>query len=497
MSTVERPPIVAILGHVDHGKSSLLDYIRKSNVVAGEAGGITQHIAAYEITTPDENGVDKKITFIDTPGHAAFSGMRKRGANIADIAILIISAEDSIKPQTKESIKILKDNNVPFVVAINKIDKPNANPEKVKMDLMEHEVFLEGLGGDTPFALISAKTGQGIPDLLETILLLAELEEFTGNPDEPATGFVVESHQDAKRGTTATLIIKNGTLTKGQYVVSGCGMASTRMLEDFSGKPIDSATFSSPIQVVGFSHVCSAGSEFSSHSTKKGAEEAMNNVSFENYATCVPEELVDEGETTIVPIVVKADVVGSLEALIGEIEKQTIKGTFFKIVNTGVGDISEVDVKLAATDENGIIIGFHVGIDSKIDVMNERDFVEIKQFDIIYKMSEWLEEEATKRKFRKKIEETTAKLKILKHFSSSKDEHLSGGEVTEGELLQGGKFKLIRKGEVVGRGKVVSMQVAKMAMKKVEAGNQCGMQLKCNETPQEHDILEQYKEVIV
>ena len=252
-SQIQRPPVVAIMGHVDHGKSSLLDYIRKSNIVAGEAGGITQHISAYEVSVPDSEGVQKRITFIDTPGHAAFSHMRERGATIADIAILIVSAEEGVKAQTKEAIKTITGSKVPFIVAITKIDRPNSNVMKVKTELMEQEVFVEGMGGSISCVAISSKSGEGIPELLETILLLAELEDFKGNPNIPAEGFIVEANMDDKRGISATMIIKDGTLKQGNFVVVDDAWTTTRIIEDFMGKTLSEVSFSTPIRLTGFS----------------------------------------------------------------------------------------------------------------------------------------------------------------------------------------------------------------------------------------------------
>jgi translation initiation factor IF-2 len=263
--TNKRSPVVAIMGHVDHGKSTLLDYIRSTNVVDGEAGGITQHISTYEVTL--DNG--DRITFLDTPGHAAFDNMRHRGGTIADIAILIVSAEDGVKMQTKHAIEVIKKNDIPYLVAINKIDKPNANPEKVKTDLLEEGIYVEGYGGNVPFSLISAKAGTGIDDLLESLVLIAEMEEMTGDHDILASGYVVESHQDPKEGVSATMVIKNGSIKKGQFVVVDDSITPTRMLRDFAGKDIDEAYFSSPIQLVGFNKVPPVGSRFETFNKKK------------------------------------------------------------------------------------------------------------------------------------------------------------------------------------------------------------------------------------
>ena len=271
----ERPPVVVVMGHVDHGKSTLLDYIRKTEVVLGEAGGITQRLSAYEVAHKDSTGRERHITFLDTPGHEAFSGMRERGALVADIAILIVSAEDGVKAQTKEALETILKNNVPYVVAINKIDKPGANPEKVKGELVENGVYLEGMGGSISFVAISAKTGAGINELLSTVLLTADLAELKGNPSEPAEGYVLESSMEARRGTSATLIIKNGTIKEGAFVVAGTALASFRIVEDFLGKPLTEATCSSPIRVTGWDEIPKSGTLFQVFYDKKEAEEAQ------------------------------------------------------------------------------------------------------------------------------------------------------------------------------------------------------------------------------
>jgi len=477
-STIERPPVVAIMGHVDHGKSTLLDYIRNANVVDTEFGGITQHVSAYEVTHTNAEGAEKRITFIDTPGHAAFSGMRQRGAAIADIAILIVSAEDSVKPQTIEAIEIIKASGVPYLVAINKIDKPNANPDKVKTDLLEYEVYLEGFGGEVPYNEISAKAGTGVDDLLETILLLAELQEFTGDANLPASGYIVESHQDAKRGVTATLIIKNGTIKKGQYVVAGCGMASTRILEDFAGKSIDEAYFSSPVRIIGFSSLCNAGSDFQVCESKKEAEEFIKLADTDGYMTALPSTL-NTKETTIVPVILKCDVAGMIEAVAGEIEKLSSDGIYFRIVRSGVGAINETDVVTALTDPESLIIGFNVPIDKKTDGINERDTVNITTWNIIYKMSEWLQEYKETKRFKKEVEEVNARAKILKIFSHQKGVYLAGGSINEGILSKNDQVRMVtQSGDIASYGKIVGMQQAKSDVNKVDSG-EFGMMIEC------------------
>lgn len=496
MSLTTRPPVVAIMGHVDHGKSTLLDTLRHTNVVAGEAGGITQHVAAYEVIHKTSEG-DQKITFIDTPGHAAFTGIRERSANIADIAILIVAADDGVKAQTLEALHTIQNNNVPFLVAINKIDKPNADVEKIKRELAEHGLFLEGFGGTVSFVCVSAKTGQNLEELLDTILLLAEMNEYQGDPDLPASGFVIESDRDPQRGIAATLLIKNGSLKKGQYVVTGSSMTSCRILEDYKGKAIESATFSSPVQIVGFSKECPVGMPFSVFDTKKEAEIAVENIQELTLVdTFVPR---DGQEINLIPVIVKCDVVGSIEAVIGEIQKHNSESVHFKIIKGAVGDINESDVQLAGTDENTIIVGFHVGVDNLIKDTLEGKNISIELFTIIYKMSEWFEEQADKRKFRKKVEVTHASLAILKVFSSDKGQYLVGCRVESGLLTKGDKIKLLDKNEKdkkLAIGTVLTIQVGKSPTSKVETGSECGIMVELSNPPQDGQLLEAFNVVV-
>lgn len=489
---IERPPVVAIMGHVDHGKSSLLDYIRNSNIVAGEAGGITQHIAAYEVTHTNPDGVAKKITFIDTPGHAAFSQMRNRGARVADIAILIVSAEEGVKTQTIEAIKTIIANNVPYIVAITKIDKPNANIEKVKSELLEQSVYVEGYGGDIPCVPISSKSGAGIPNLLETILLLAEFQEFTGDPTKPASGFVVEGNMDDKRGVSATLIIKDGTITKGQFIVVDDAMAGTRIIEDSFGHSIETATFSTPIVITGFSTLPNVGEMFHAVATKREAEElsvaAANKLRARGPIT---NTTITEG-TKIIPIILKSDVYGSAEAIDDEITKLSTDDVFFKVVKKGVGAIGEGDMQLALSDKNTIIIGFNVDVDKKVRDMDGADDITIATFNIIYKLTEWLETERENRRIRKQVDTVIAQAKILKCFSSQKNTHVAGGRVELGTLEKKAQFKLIRAGTEITRGHITELQIAKSPVSSVDAGTEFGMMLDCKIEPQTGDVIETF-----
>lgn len=493
---IERPPIVAIMGHVDHGKSSLLDYIRKSNIVAGEAGGITQHIAAYEVTHADQSGHQKRITFIDTPGHAAFSHMRNRGAQIADIAILIVSAEEGVKTQTIEAIKTIVNEKVPYIVALTKIDRPNSNIEKVKSELLEHAVYVEGYGGDIPCVPISSVTGAGIDDLLETILLLAEFQEFKGDPTKLAQGFVVEANMDEKRGVSATLIIKNGTISKGQFVVVENSMATTRIIEDFSGATIDEATFSSPIRITGFSNLPSIGAEFQVLETKKDAEEYVR-LAAETMKNTGPEmHTAITEETKIIPIILKSDVYGSAEAIDAEIAKLSTDEVYFKVIKKGVGSINESDAQLGLSDKNTIILGFNVDVERSVPDMNDIETITIKTFNIIYKLTEWLEQERINRKPLKEVDTIIGQAKILKTFSSTKNNHVAGGTVTTGILRVKDQFKLIRKDQEVARGSIGTLQLAKSPVSSVESGNEFGMMLDCTVAPEPGDIIETFKREI-
>jgi len=485
----ERPPIVVVMGHIDNGKSTLLDYIRKTNIVDSEAGGITQHISAYEVVHKDENGKEKKITFLDTPGHAAFSKMRERGANVADIAILIVSAEDGVKPQTIEAWKTIVESKTPCVVAINKIDKPGANVEKTKMELAENEIYLENYGGKIPFAEISAKKGTGIDNLLSLILILAEMENFTGNYKENASGKVIETNLDSKRGVQATLIIKNGTLKKGMTVVVEDAICSTRIMENLLEKTIEETTFSSPVRLVGFSKIPNIGANFKSFQKKSEAEEYAKN--YKNNASC--EKIINE-ETNkkIIPIVLKADVWGSIEAIEKEVKKINSENAEFRIIQKGVGPISETDVKTIASCENAIVIGFNVKADKNATELAETRNITISFFQIIYKMTEWLEEEMEKRRPKIETVEITGKAKIIKAFSRTKERQVIGGKVIEGKISLNSVVKIVRREFEIGRGKIVNLEKNKVKTSEIEEGSEFGMMLESKIEIVSGDIIESF-----
>ena len=500
-NSTERPPVVVVMGHIDHGKSTLLDYIRKTNVVDAEAGGITQHISAYEVVHKDEEGKDRKITFLDTPGHEAFSKMRERGAHVADIAILVVSAEDGVKPQTIEAWKTIEASKTPCIVAINKIDKPGANVEKTKTELAENEIYLENYGGKIPFAEISAKTGTGIDSLLSLILILAELENFTGNINEAASGLVIEASLDSKRGVQATILIKNGTLKRGDTVVVEDALCSTRIIENFLGKVIDEAAFSSPIRLVGFSKMPKVGAEFKSFEKKKDAEEYAKNFSSQKlYGNVDMKKKVsdnkEENLKKIIPIILKANVSGSLEAIEKEISKIKNKGELqnaeFKIIQKGVGPISETDIKGVTTSEDAIVIGFNIKADKSAIELAMKRGITLNFFEVIYKMTEWLTEEMEKRRPRIETIETTGRAKILKAFSRTKERQILGGKVAEGSITLHGVIKIMRREFEIGRGTIVNLEKNKTKVSSVEEGSEFGMMIESKIEIAQGDVIESF-----
>lgn len=480
---IQRPPVIVIMGHIDHGKSALLDYIRKSNVVASESGGITQHISAYEVTHKN-----KKITFIDTPGHEAFKKMRSRGSEVADIAILVVSAEEGVKAQTLEALKSIRESKTPFIVAINKIDKPQANVEKTKNNLLENEIYLEGMGGDIPFVPISAKTGEGIPELLDMMLLIADMEELSDNTDQNTKGVIIESHLDQKKGISATLIIKNGTLKTGMFIVAGDSMSPVRIMEDFLGNPIKEASVSSPIRIVGWSKVPRVGAVFSSYKKKKDAEKAINEPYTKTENTLFGE---DERELIELPTILVADVLGTIDAIEHELEKLKNDSVKIRIVKKSVGCVSENDVKTANSKQGTLIIGFNVKVNKQAERLANQFNVEIKIFDIIYKISEYLEEVIKLKTPKTKIEEKTGEAKILKIFSKMKDKQVLGGKVIAGELSVKGKVNILRRGENIGKGEIVNLQQYKTNLKEVKEG-EFGAQIQSNREIAEGDTLESF-----
>lgn len=470
----ERPPVVVVMGHIDHGKSTLLDYIRKTSITEKETGGITQHIGAYEAIHKDGEGKEHRITFLDTPGHAAFAGIRSRGASVADVAILVVSAEDGVKPQTLEALACIKKCAIPFIVAINKIDKPNAEVEKTKNNLAENEIYVEGYGGDVPWTAISAKTGEGVNELLDLVLLAANIRGLKSESAKSVSGMIIEVNHDAKRGSSATAIIKEGTLKKSDFVVAEDAYSPLRMMENFRGESLDEAQPGQPVRIIGWHGEPRIGAELSITKIKKEAEKLAEN--FLAKSKTAPQEKNPEG-TAIAPIVIKADVAGSLEAIIHELEKIKEERLKIKVLATGVGEITEGDVKTAATGaiaERAIIIGFNVNIDASAKAAAERLGVQVEFFDIIYKLSEWLETFIAARRPKVTTEEMTGRAKILKIFSKNKDKQIIGGRVEEGILAPGAIVKILRREAEIGRGKIRGLQQQKNAIQEAKKDTEFG-----------------------
>ena len=492
---VERPPVVTIMGHVDHGKTTLLDAIRKSNVAGGEAGGITQAIGAYSVKCND-----KLITFIDTPGHAAFTEMRARGASITDIVIIIVAADDGVMPQTKEAIDHAKAAGVPILVAINKIDKPEANVERIMTALVENGLTPEEWGGDTIVNKISAKAGIGINELLENILLVAEMEGYKANPNRYATGAVIESKKDSKVGSTATLLIQNGTLRLGDPIVIGNYFGKVRTLKNDKGQNIVEASPSTPVEVTGISEVPSAGDKFMAFESEKQAKQIAEERTLRskekdsNFSGMTLEDLFGQIQTGIkeVNIVLKADVNGSLEAVKNALEKIDVEGVRVKVVRGAVGGITESDIVLASAS-NAIVIGFNVRASGKtVDTAKEYG-ITIKTYDIIYKAVE--EMEAAMKGMLEPVyeEKVTGTLEIRQIFKFSKVGLIAGCHVTSGIVKNNQKARILRDDVVVYNGSVKTLQHEKDQVKEVKKDMDCGITLENCQDYKENDIIEIYE----
>ena len=460
---ITRPPVVAILGHIDHGKSTLLDYIRKAHTTESETGGITQNMSAYEASG---------LTFLDTPGHEAFQELRSRGAKVADIAVLVVSAEDGVKPQTLEALRAITDAKIPYIVAINKIDKEGANVERTKQSLLESGIYIEGYGGDVSSVPISAKTGQGVPELLDMIRLIAEVEDFKADPSLNGEGIVIETNRDKQKGVSATLMIKNGTLASGMFIVTGEAIAPIRNFEDFQGKQIKEATFSSPVKIIGFDEIPVVGETFSSFKTKKEAEAAIIARREENIVASVPRKTY--AQSFLIPVIVKANTSGVLEAISYEIKKCETEKTAINIIAENIGDISESDIKRASGNLQTLVIGFNTKVDATAKSLAEKLGIEIKVFDIIYKLSEWITEIIAERTPKTEVDEERGRIKVLKIFSVTKDKQVIGGRVEVGSIVLNDEVIIIRRESEIGRGRVKELQQAKLKATEVKEGLEFG-----------------------
>lgn len=480
----ERQPVIAIMGHVDHGKSSLLDAIRNTNLVEGEAGGITQHVSAYEIshTTKDKKSI-KKITFLDTPGHAAFTSMRESGAKIADIAILIVSAEDGVMPQTIEAYKIISENKVPCIVVISKVDKPNANIQKTKNSLIENGIYIEGMGGDIPFVEIDSKTKKGLDELLETILIVSEMTGLKYDENKTAYGFVLESLLDGKRGISSTLIIKDGVIPKSGAILAGTALSPIRIIENYLGKPIQNAVAGQVVKVVGFDSIPKVNSTFISSQDKKEIEKLQIELKREEERKVLDPKIFRNAKL-VIPIVLKADTFGTYSAVEKEIKKieydkknDTETGIKIKIIGGGVGNITENDIFASSHDKNVLIIGFNIQIENNAKNEAERLNIKINIFNIIYELSDWFKEIVEDRLPHEEIKKIIGKLKILKSFSKIKDKQVLGGKVLEGFIKMNSKIKIYRRDFEIGFGKIIELQSMKINTEEILEGNECGIMI--------------------
>ncbi|HLN63256.1 MAG TPA: translation initiation factor IF-2, partial [Symbiobacteriaceae bacterium] len=491
-----RHPVVTIMGHVDHGKTSLLDAIRSAKVAAGEVGGITQHIGAYEV---ELNG--KKITFLDTPGHEAFTAMRARGANVTDIAVLVVAADDSVMPQTIESINHAKAANVPVIVAINKIDKSGANPDKVKQDLTAHGLVAEEWGGETIMVPVSAKAQQNLDNLLESILLVAEVADLKANPDKDARGYIIEAELDKTRGPVATILVKEGTLNLGDSFVAGSAWGRVRAMTDHRGRKLKVAGPSTPVQVLGFQSVPAAGDVFRVAPDEKIArtiaEKRQAKAQAERQGTKAMslEDFMSEvakGEVKDLNVVVKADVQGSVEAVRGQLEKLHNEEVQVKVIHSAVGAITETDVMLAMTSK-AVIIGFNVRPDDRAGRAASDQGVDVRLYSVIYNIVDDIKAAMTGMLAPKIEESILGRAEVRETFKVPKVGMAAGCMVVSGKVTRNAKYRLIRDGIVVWNGEVNALRRFKDEVKEVAEGYECGITLEKYQDFKPGDILEAYE----
>ncbi len=495
-NTEKRPPVVVVMGHVDHGKTSLLDAIRKTNVTSGEAGGITQHIGAYQVVADGET-----ITFLDTPGHEAFTSMRQRGAMVTDIAILVVAADDGIMPQTIESINHAKAAGIPIIVAINKIDKPTANPEKVKQELTEYGLVPEEWGGDTICVPVSAKMGKGINDLLEMVNLTSEVNEYKANPNRKAKGAVIEARLDKGLGPVATILVQNGTLHKGDVLIAGTAVGRVRVMQNDKGERIDVAGPSTPVEITGLTEVPSAGDLFDAVEDEKLArelaEKRMQSIKEERFNSVQKVTLdnlfsqIAQGEMKELPIIVKADVQGSAEAVKQSLEKLSNDEVRVKVIHAAVGAVNKSDVMLASAS-NAIIIGFNVRPDATAKADAEHDQIEMRMYRVIYDALEDVKS-AMKGMLAPKFREVElGYAEVRSVFKLSSVGTVAGCYVKEGKVARHAKIRVVRDGIVIAEDEILSLKRFKDDQREVAAGYECGIGLEKFNDIKEGDIFESF-----
>lgn len=479
-TAVVRPPVVAVMGHVDHGKTSLLDAIRGADVVKGEAGGITQHISAYQITHND-----RKITFLDTPGHEAFAALREHGAQLTDVAIIVVAADDGVKPQTVEAIRFAEKAGVKIVVAINKIDKPDADLNRIKQQLSDNKLLIEEWGGDTVVVPVSAKTKEGIPQLLDMVLLVADVEELKADEDVPARGLIIEAHMEQGRGPIGVALIDAGILKKGQFVVTGTTYAKVKTLEDTLGQPIPEAGPSTPVIIIGFKNLPEFGDEFEVVANEKEAkkqvsEQARSQTSETKSGISTGSELIRKINRNVnvqeLPVLIKTDVKGSLTSVIDSLKSLDTDEVAIRVVGSDIGSINDTDLHLAQTS-GAIIYGFNVDMPQSVKQKVARDKIPVRLYKVIYELIEDARQELGRLLAPEVVETSLGRLIVKGIFKTTKTEVIAGGEVTKGKLTMPALVRVYRGDEQLGEAELTALKKGPQDTKEVVEGEMCGVQL--------------------
>lgn len=475
--TICTQPVVAVVGHIDHGKTTLLDYIRTSSVAAREAGGITQRISAYEIEHPSTGSgqVPRRITFIDTPGHEAFQKMRRRGASAADIAILVVAADDGVKPQTKEAYAAIVDAKIPFVVAFTKIDKENANLDRAKESVLKEGIYLEGLGGEVPWVGVSGKSGDGVSELLDLIVLVSDLHGISCDASADTHATVIESSRDPRSGISATVMVRSGTLSVGVFAVAGEAWAPLRIIEDATGKKVKEIQCGRPARITGFSTEPAVGADICVVKSKKEAEEMTRGAASNISSIQNPESSIQSKVS--IRIIVKADTMGSVEALEYELAKIPHPNAELTIVAASPGPVTENEVKRLIGFPNALVVGFNTKVEVIARDLAERHGIVIETRDIIYELSEWLTKKIAELAPDAPVETVLGSAKILKEFSIAGTKHVVGAKVEKGVLKRGNTVTIIRRGIEVGKGKILNIQSQKADVESIAEGSEFGAQV--------------------
>ncbi len=471
-----KQPVVAIVGHIDHGKTTLLDYIRKTSVAAKETGGITQRVSAYEITHDTPEG-PRAVSFIDTPGHEAFQKMRRRAGAAADIAILIVAADDGVKPQTIEAYKAIQEADIPFIVAFTKIDKDTANLDRAKETVGKEGIYLEGLGGDVPFVGVSGKTGAGVPELLDLIILVADLHNISCDASKPVEAMVIESSRDTKTGISATVVVKQGTLIPGGFAVALGAMAPIRALEDSTGAKASAVTCGKSARITGFSAEPPAGSILTVVATKKEAEAAVSAAEKAPAGGHRGAQVSGEEGRVTIRLVLKAESAGGLEALEYEMQKISQERVDLLVVSRSFGSITENDIKPLIGFSPAIVLGFNVKVDPSAKDLAERQHISIETRSIIYELTDWLKTEVQRLTPERAADAVTGSAQILKHFSTSGAKHVIGGRVEKGAVSMNDRVTIQRRGIEVGSGKITNLQMQRLDVSTVPEGMEFGAQI--------------------